>query len=172
MPPSIVSGGSNMAVPDWVSYVSLAGGVIGTTSGCLAYWRTGQLKKLDLRLELRRADEDLRQLVAGLRPHLERANNSRLHLAAAQGMYQSGATKQWGVELDADLTKAKALEAAVPPVDADYRNHGTSQLESLLVERHRLYAEARKLSDKYDAALDQDDKGRDRLATQRMQPRQ
>jgi hypothetical protein len=55
-----------MAVPDWVSYVGLAGGVLGTATGCMAYWRTGQLKALDLRLELSRQDIEVRHLVLGL----------------------------------------------------------------------------------------------------------
>lgn len=101
-----------MAVPDWVSYVSLAGGVIGTVSGCLAYRRTGQLKMLDLRLELRRADENLRQLIDGLRNLLQRANQSRENPPTAQS--HPGTTPPWA-DLDADIAKADAIAAAVPP---------------------------------------------------------
>jgi hypothetical protein len=159
-----------MAVPDWVSYVSLAGGVIGTVSGCLAYRRTGQLKKLDLRLELRRADEDLRQLIGGLQTDLQRANTSRLHLQAVQGGVHSGATLQWTAELDADFAKAAAIEAAVPPVNADYRKLRSEQLESLLVERHRLHAEGKKLSQKYMAILEKDEQARARFRTFMTRP--
>lgn len=47
-----------MAAPDWVSYVGAATGVAGFVMGYVAYRRSGAMKALDMRLELRRAGTD------------------------------------------------------------------------------------------------------------------
>ncbi|WP_139351545.1 hypothetical protein [Rhodanobacter sp. C06] len=153
-----------MAVPDWVSYVSLAGGVIGTVSGCMAYRRTGRMKALDLRLELRKTDKDLRDLIGGLGDFLQQANASRQSLVAASGTFRSGSMQGWRIELEADLARIKELEAALPPADANYKGHSSERLESLLVDRHVLQTEAMKLRDKYEAAMKRDDKDREQIA--------
>ena len=155
--------GASMAVPDWMSYVGLAGGIVGTVSGCLAYRRTGQLKALDLRLELRKADSDLRSLVLPLPAHLDYAKRSRERLAAATGGIHSGSMQKWLTELESDLSQLRKIEAALPMADENYRSEKTPAIESKLVLRHQLMIEARALSTKYTTSVAQDDKGRDSI---------
>jgi hypothetical protein len=89
-----------MTVPHWVSYVGLVGGVVGTVSGCLAYHRTGQLKALDLRLQLRRIDADIRNLFELLPDQLDLAKRLRERVLAALGSVNSDAMLKWKVEWD------------------------------------------------------------------------
>lgn len=153
-----------MAVPDWVTYVSLAGGVIGTVSGCMAYRRTGRMKALDLRLELRKADKDLRDLIGGLRDHLHQADISRRALATTSGGIKSGAMTAWQDQLELDLSLVDYLEATMPSGRDDYRGLNVERLESLLVDRHDLRTEAMKLHGKYQTSMDRDGKQREELA--------
>lgn len=152
-----------MAVPDWVSYVSLAGGIVGTVSGCLAYRRTGQLKALDLRLELRKADSELRNLVHNLAPRMDYAKRSRERIAAATGGAHSGAMQIWLTEFEADLSSLQEMDAELPQSDESYRSESTATIESKLVMRHKSMIEARSLSAKYESSVAQDDKSRDSI---------
>jgi hypothetical protein len=131
-----------MDAPAWVSYVGLVGGLIGTITGCLAYWRTGQLKALDLRLELRKADADLRHIVVSLPDLLARASGSRAAVAAAAGRNNSGWLQAWMNDLTLDRERVGELGAAQPASDADYRCASAAELESALVNRHELVGRA------------------------------
>lgn len=152
-----------MASPDWLSYLSLAFGVIGTVSGCLAYRRTGQLKTLDLRIELRRTDVDLRHLVLNLPAKLEYAKRSYRAASAASGSYHSGATKKWLCDFEDDLLTLKALEDRLPAADDDYQSKDSSSMESEIVKRHKLLVEARELAAKYAESVASDDKRRENI---------
>lgn len=152
-----------MAVPDWVSYVSLAGGIVGTISGCLAYRRTGQLKALDLRLELRRADSELRSFVLALAARLDYAKRSRERISAATGGAHSGAMQKWLAEFEVDVASLGKMEEALPQPEENYRSDSTEKIEYMLVMRHKSMIEARSLSVKYEASIAQDDKGRESI---------
>ena len=63
------------------------------------------MKALDLRLELRRADSDLRDLISSLPDKLTYAKRSREALAAATGGVRSGGMQKWIGEFESDLSK-------------------------------------------------------------------
>ncbi len=74
----------------------------------------------------------------------------------------------WSTSFDADSKEVVTLNDELPGSDNDYAamtNH--SQLESSLVSIHRLSGRAYQLQKKYEEALDQDDKLRDRSAVER-----
>lgn len=150
-----------MAVPDWVSYVGLVGGVVGTVSGCLAYRRTGQLKVLDLRLDLRKIDADNRSLVESLPNQLDLAKRSHERVLAALGSVNSGAMVHWKTEWDKDVDATHALKGELPAKDAHYRGVAADELETLLVAGHTLQAKAKAIADKYAASLANDDRDRE-----------
>lgn len=152
-----------MAVSDWVNYVSLAGGIVGTISGCMAYRRTGQLKALDLRLELRKADSELRNFVLPLSAKLDYAKRSRERIAAATGGVHSGAMQKWLAEYEDDLSNLQKMEASLPVHGESYRSETAATIESKLVMRHSLMIEAKALSAKYEDSVARDDKGRESI---------
>lgn len=158
-----------MAVPNWGAYVGLVGGIVGTVTGIigavtggLAYRRTGQFKVQDLRLELRRADQDLRHLVHGLTDQLTQADGSRRAVLAMQGAIRSGAMDRWAADLAVDMAKVEQMQAGLPESNADYGSLSGALLEQLLVERHDSKIAALAIRDKYLTALGDDDKSRDR----------
>ncbi|HTV85498.1 MAG TPA: hypothetical protein VME63_08830 [Dyella sp.] len=152
-----------MAIPDWVSYVSLAGGIVGTISGCLAYRRTGQLKALDLRLELRKVDSELRNFFSPLSAKLDYAKRSRERIAAVTGGVQSGPMQKWLAEYNEDLSNFHRMEASLPTPSESYRSDAAATLESKLVMRHNLMIDAKALLAKYEASVVRDDKERESL---------
>ncbi len=140
-----------MADSHWASYVGMATGIAGAVMGFLAYRRSTQIKALDLRLELRKADDDLIATFENLDKLLSYANKSRERVAAATGGLDSGAMVLWKQELVADTKKLDELKA----------KH--EDLESKLVDVHRMQGAADALLGKYKSALASDDERRKEL---------
>lgn len=154
----------------WLVYLGAITGVIGTVSGVAgaffafkALHRTGELKELDLRLELRRTEATLQAEIRSLGPLLETAKQSRKRLAAAQGNYHSGATAHWLSDWSTDQAEANALLADASVLDIDCSQFTQAQLESRLIAVHRLRNEVLRLSMKYHDSIANDDVGRTQL---------
>jgi hypothetical protein len=160
----------------WLIYTGAIAGVIGAVTGIagavlafFAFRRTGQLKSLDLRLELRRTEATLQSEILSLVPLLERAKVSRTRLAAAQGSFHSGATKHWLSQWDLDVLEANSLTEGASVLDADCTKFSHAQLETRLITVHKLQGQVSTLSNKYKSSLAADDLGRERLqADQRV----
>jgi hypothetical protein len=114
---------------------------------------------------LRYAENDLRTCIQQLAALLDRARDSHEKLAAATGLYQSGALEQWHAEWEADRSVARSLEEQLPDPSADYQSFAHSALEAKLVAVHALKSKAAHLQEKYRAVLAVDDKRREELRT-------
>ena len=102
--------------------------VLSAVPGCLAavlgwrnYRRTGKMKTLDLRLELRKVDAEIKSLVLGLPELLDTAKVSRERVLTASGRAQSGAMQICRDELRKDGERQQRLAQALPADDPDYR---------------------------------------------------
>ena len=147
----------------WLSYVSLGLSILGVVSGCLGtvlgwrgYRRAGKMKTLDLRLELRKADTEIKSLVLGLPELLDRAKLSRERILAANGRAQSGAMQFCHDELRDAGQRQKKLAQALPAADPDYRGYSPEALEQELVRRHAALGEAKEIASKYEGWLADD----------------
>lgn len=159
-----------MAMPEWLPYVGSVTGCIGAVTGIsgaimgfVSYRRTGHLKALDLRLQLRKAEADLHDAVNGLPNLLEQANRSRANVSAAIGMYQSGQFKLWTEEYGKDTATIETMIQELPAAGATYSKMSHSDLESALVRVHVQQQKAQRLRDKYRAALAADDRTREQI---------
>ena len=159
-----------MSEPAWLSYAGIITGTVGAitgiagaTMGYISYRRSGQMKALDLRLELRKAVNDLRSTVQSLLPLLERAKNSHTAVAAAIGHLGSGALQQWISDWEADISAAKLLESEVPGPSTNFENLAHSELETKLVAVHSVQSKVTRLSEKYHTTLAADDKEREQI---------
>jgi hypothetical protein len=121
------------------------------------------LKALDLRLELRKTESDLRAAVHELPSFLEHAKKSRERVAAATGMRGSGALQQWTSDWEADLAAVRSLERELTDPDADYATATHRELESKLVDVHALASRAARVRDKYLQGLAADDGEREHI---------
>lgn len=100
----------------WLTYIGAIGGLIGAFTGIgglvlaiLAFRRTGQIKALDLRLDLRLCERSLRSDANDIVHLLEGAKTSHTRFGAARGTYHSGAMQCWLDEWAIDLASAKSL---------------------------------------------------------------
>lgn len=154
----------------WLSYIGAIGGLIGALTGIgglvlgiLAFRRTGQLKALDLRLELRRCERILKSDAGDIAKLLESAKASHTRLGAAQGSYHSGAMQHWLTEWDTDLANAKSLTEQVIALDTSSYTTSQRDLEARLCAVQDLQHKLTKLADKYNGSLTKDDDARVQL---------
>jgi hypothetical protein len=159
-----------MAEPHWTSYVGMVTGIIGAITGVsgaimgyVSYRRSASLKSLDLRLELRKAVNDMQSGLFQLEQLIEHANSSREAVAAATGRYRSGMMAKWRQDVETDKSTAKQLSQQAAATEKDYDNLTPKELESTLVEVHRLQVQVNELRNKYDAAVRADDKEREHI---------
>ncbi len=166
-----------MSDPNWLSYAGVITGTIGAitgiagaTMGYISYRRAGRMKALDLRLELRKAVNDLRSTVESLPSILGPAKGSHISVLNARGILHSSMADQWNAECEKDLAAAKLLESEVPDPTSSFEELTHSELEAKLVAVHAAQSKATGLSEKYRASLASDDKDRDNIqADQRAQ---
>jgi hypothetical protein len=149
-----------MAEPHWTSYVAMVTGIAGAIMGFVGYRRSTQIKALDLRLELRKADADLIAAIRKLEELLPYADKSRRAVAAATSGVDSGAMVLWKQGLEADSATLAKIKAEQPDGKATYAGLKPEELESSLVRVHRLQGAAAALLSKYNGALESDDEQR------------
>ncbi len=141
-------------------------GPAGCVIGWISYRRSQQIKRLDLRLELRKQTSSVRADIEALPALLKRANSSRIAVSAAMGIgQQSSASLIWKRELENDLKTVQALAGELPDAMETYRHSKPPELEDKLVDVHALAARVTQLRNKYETALASDDMDRDRIRT-------
>ena len=104
-----------MSNTEWISYAGAITGVIGAVTGIagaimgyISYRRSGQMKALDLRLELRKAENDLEAEMQDIPRLMERAKQSHAAVMSATGGRGSGRYQLWLSEHEVDLASAKS----------------------------------------------------------------
>ena len=159
-----------MPEPSWLTYVGVVTGIVGTITaiagavmGYVSYRRISRLKALDLRLELRTREADIREALGGLPQLLNKANDSRFAVAAAIGTLRTGAMEVWKEQVKADLTAVRELENGLHRSNDNYARLTHRELEDKLVDAHRLLAVVNQYAEKYRAELAADDRERDRI---------
>ena len=149
-----------MDASQWV--VSLGGWVV---SG-FAIWRGGRVRVLDRRLEARKRVAELRVEVEHLVKQVQFAVQSRTNISAAIGMGGSGNLQYFRETAEADLAELRELRSAIEtlksvpavPLIGLY-----ARVEDCLVRAHGIGVSIQKLSDKYAAALAEDEAERTRI---------
>ena len=157
-----------MPDPHWTSYVGMATGIIGTLTGIsgaimgfISYRKSNEIKSLDLRLEYRKSINDSASCISKAEELLLYANKSRERVASATGNYNSGAMQHWKQQYETDTNTLKDLSSKAPSSTANYDNLSPKELESKIIEIHSLQNEVEVLVNKYQTALDADDKTRE-----------
>ena len=150
-----------------MGYVGMATGIIGAITGIsgaimgyVSYRRSNSLKSLDLRIELRKAVNVAQSGLQQLSKLIEYANKSREAVASATGRFKFGMMEKWKQEIEADKNAVKRLFQNAPAADKSYDNLTPKELESTLVDIHRLQVQIDELRNKYDAAVRADDEER------------
>ncbi|HET7650390.1 MAG TPA: hypothetical protein VFL15_06795 [Gammaproteobacteria bacterium] len=159
-----------MQEPYWMGYVGMLTGIIGAITGVagaimgfVSYRTSNNLKSLDLRLDLRKAINNLQSTLSQLDQQIEDAIRSREAVAAATGRFHSGAMQKWKQDTEIDKTTIKRLLQSAPATTNNYDDLTPKDLESTLVEVHRLQVQVDGLSKKYYLAVQSDDEERKHL---------
>jgi hypothetical protein len=159
---------------DILTDINLMLGILGTASGLLGTilgWRGYRLAKtmktLDLRLELRKADAEIRSRVRAMPELLNRAKRSREAILAASGLAQSGAMQFCRDELRNSSEQQQRLEQDLPADKIDYRGFPPEAIEQELVRRHAALEEANKIISKYEGWLADDAQDRAHVVANR-----
>lgn len=145
---------------DLASYIGIVTGIVGAVMGIIAYVRSNQIKKLDLRLELRKELGDTHETLSTLRAVIESAANSRPRVLAMSGLSRSGNAVAWDRALQVDRAEVERLAALLRGESADFTSLSGEELESEIVAAHKLKASMRTLVEKYRGELAADDEAR------------
>lgn len=150
-----------VAAVNWTVILGLAGVVI---SG-LAYRRAGALKNADRRLDLRRLDLELLEIVPTLPALADLAKESRENAwkRAGMGQYLIGWMPEWARV----RTGIHQLEACLPAPEATYRWFWSSKLETELVARGDQLRRAKDIRDKLNAWMAADGYSREQILASR-----
>lgn len=168
-----------MSAPQWMPYVGVITGVLGTATGIagtvmgwIAYRRSNQMKSLDLRLEVRKALNEVDQLAKTVNELLPTVKRSKAAIMNARGLFHSGAMKAWDEQFSKDAAVASQLTAAMPSA-ADLEKLNPEQLEAKAASVHKLSTELSALLTKLEASMAEDDRQRAALqqAAQNIRPR-
>lgn len=149
-----------MADPHWTSYVGMVTGISGAIMGFISYRRSNSLKSLDLRLELRKAVNQLHQKTKQTNELIIEANKSRRAVASAMGQFRSGRMELWDKDVEADQQLLTNLNAETPDESEAFSGLTAEALEAKLVEVHRIHGEITSVSEKYAAAIEEDNEMR------------
>ncbi|SFJ55558.1 hypothetical protein SAMN05192543_108105 [Paraburkholderia megapolitana] len=145
---------------DLPAYIGILTGLMGTSIAIAAYVRSNQIKKLDLRLELRKGLGDAHEALSTLRALIEVAANSRPRVLAMRGLGRSGNMVAWEQSIAADLARLEEIAAALQSESSDFITRSPKQLESEIVAAHKIKASLFTLIEKYREELAADDEAR------------
>ena len=152
-----------MADPHWTSYVGMATGIAGLIMGIISYRKSNSLKSLALRLELRKALNDLQIRLSQLNDLLEHANQSRQDVLRLTGNVSSGSMVKWKADFEKDKNNFLQLTKTAPNSDASFDDLTPKELESKLVGVHKLQGEVNGLREKYQSFVNSDDEERKQI---------
>ena len=159
-----------MPEPHWTSYVGMATGILGTITGVagailgyVSYRKSKLIKKLDLRIELKRAITDLHFEHTELVRKMQEGNKSREAVASGLGLFNSSMMKKWCEELASDESTIGDLYKEIPGENSSYEQCEDKELEAMLINVHRLNRKILKLSQKYAEAMEWDNKKREEI---------
>ena len=124
------------------------------------YIRISEMKSLDLRIKLQESLYDLDLARKGIEAFLDSVNSSRKAVMAAMGRWSGGAGDIWRKQLDEDKVALQELLVRAPKNVGGYDKLSPSELETQLIAVHRYIGELKKVREKYQRCLDEDDKWR------------
>jgi hypothetical protein len=136
----------------------------GATMGFIAYRRSGSMKALDLRIELQKQLQILRQAVDGLPMLITDAQRSRTNVVSTGRGGGKGALMGWTTQADIDRKGASDLQTEIPPEDTKLSKLSVVELEQKMIEVHSLNLRANAIANRYRASLAADDVTRDQIA--------
>ena len=153
--------------PAWLAYVTgtvgMLTGIAGMAIAIATYRRVSQMKTLELRLELKRAENEARTVLGQLPALIGQAQASRTSVLVAAGGFGSSAQVAWHQGFEKDRADVDVLAKELPAPGDDYRSLAAGELESRLVAIDALRTRAARIRDKCYGTIAEDEKSREQL---------
>lgn len=147
-----------------LGYVGAITGIIGSVLGYVGYRQSGQMKAVDLRLQLGQAENQVRIALEHLPELMTLAKRSRTNVTSFSG--QTGALQAWNNSHEDDVRAGAQLAMDLSLVTSgDYGSLTAVELAEKVIKLHELSLKASRLTEKYKSSLAEDDRAREeRLA--------
>jgi hypothetical protein len=141
--------------------------VVSTVISFIAYRHAKSVKATDLRIELGKVINEVELEIADLPRLLAHVDKSHGRVLSMRGLHNSGAAEVWRREHEAgQQTLAELISTAAKRVD--FSGLSNDDLEKRIVAAHAWMSRARRLRDKYQSVLDEDDEHRREKRAQMM----
>ncbi|WP_426390464.1 hypothetical protein [Variovorax sp. R-27] len=155
---------------EMLSYIGALTGVVGAIAGIagsiMGYFslrRTGEIKALELRLELVKAATDVFQKIDSVGDLLARARKSRDAVAAATGMYHSGARQTWQRQFEADYESLNSINESFDELNVDFSSFSLRELERSISELYGLRTFLENIAQRNAQLIAEDDLSREAI---------
>lgn len=149
-----------MADSGVLGYVGAITGIIGSVLGYVGYRQSGQMKAVDLRLQLGQAENLLRIALEHLPDLMNTAKRSRANVTSFNG--QTGALQAWNNSHEEDVRAGAQLAMDLSLVTSgDYSSLTPAELAEKVIKLHEFSLKTSRLTEKYKSSLAEDDRARE-----------
>lgn len=149
-----------MSTAEWIT-VALSLVALGVSIA--SYRHASSIKRLDLRIEARKARTSLARQVKDIRGLMHTARESRLQVFAAASRLQSSILAKWERELAEKTEELDKLAVEVRADEGDYQAMSDSDLEAEIVHLHRISTEVSAIECLYRDSLAEDAREGERI---------
>jgi len=154
-----------MADSGFLGYVGAFTGIIGSVLGYVGYRQSGQMKAIDLRLQLGQAENQVRIALEHLPDLMRTAKQSRANVTSFSG--QTGALQGWNNSFDEDVRAGAAIAMDLSLVAAgDSATLKAAALAGKVIKLHDLNLKVSRLTEKYKSSIAEDDRAREERRTE------
>jgi hypothetical protein len=143
---------------DW----SALAGIVGTATGIISLVKVNRLKSLDLRMERGQLINTIQVKLDGLTDLCKKANSSRIHRFAAQGLSNSGSMEKWKNDYKDYENRIGIFLNRFS--DLKNKKHPSRNLEKNILELHSVKEGVCSLIDNLEASIAEDDVAREQLS--------
>jgi hypothetical protein len=148
-----------MAESELLGIIGAVTGVVGSVLGYVGYRQSGQMKSLDLRLQLGQAENEVKISLDHLPALMNFAKQSRTNVTSFNG--QTGALQAWNNSHEDDVRTAAVIAVDLALVTkGDYGSLTAAALLEKVVKLHELNLKISRLVGKYKSSLAEDDRAR------------
>lgn len=149
-----------MTDPHWTSYVGMVTGISGAIMGFISYRTTTSMKSLDLRIEVKRVEDDFKLTIGRIDEIAKEAKKSRPAVASAIGLLQSGMMVKWEQDLETLDERAAHLQIEFDKRQSNYDRMPPKDLEEALVNLHRMKGIVGEIIGEYEKSIEWDNEMR------------
>lgn len=128
-----------------------------------SYWHARSVKKLDLRIEARKARTRLLEDIKRASNLVHDANQSRIAVASATGRLQSGSMEIWHAHTEEGFETIKEIRADIKGDGRDYGDMSEKEIEAEIARLTGYQSRIETILNKYREEINQDDRMRERI---------